>query len=252
VLFLRGYFSSPICFLLTNSLAFHSGFDIAALTLTSGHSTSALPAFRALFLPLPSPSFTLWTFVPYSYMCIWYHWRLWVLGTIQHFNSTYLCRMRIRRLAMNLLFGNHQWNVSLCSFSFPAAAVKVLLSSANIPFAGSCESNYWALYLRRWSFAENSSPFYLPPRPTFHEHTFSHLFFSPVSPFRVVVYSPSNPPFSFQKYFLTSSPSRHIPSSNTSTGNLGHVLSWINRLVRYLLFDLEDGGIISLCDVDKV
>jgi len=57
VLFLRGYFSSPICILLTNPLAFHSAFGIAALSLPSEHSTSALPSFHALFLPLPSPSF---------------------------------------------------------------------------------------------------------------------------------------------------------------------------------------------------
>lgn len=194
VLFLGGCFSSPICFLLTNSLAFHSAFDIAALSLPSGHSTCALPAFRVLFLLLPSPSFTLWTFVLYYSMYIWYHWRWCVLGKIQHFNSTYRCRMRIHRLAVDLLFGNHQWNVSLFSFSFPAAAVKVFLSSAKSPFSGSCESTYWALYLRRWTFAETPSPFYFPPPPTLHEHTFSHLFFSPVSPFIVVDYSPLNAP----------------------------------------------------------
>lgn len=123
---------------------------------------SALTTFNLCpsFIPCPlsSSSFTqfslFWTFVPSSSMYSWHHWMCWVLGMIQQFkfhtplaykNSPTFCELAFRKPSAE------HFPLFLQFLDCRCQGVPVFS-----PFAGSCESTYWALYLRRWSFAETS------------------------------------------------------------------------------------------------
>lgn len=65
------------------------------------------------------------------------------------------------------------------------------------PFAGSCESAYCALYLRRWSLAETPQHFISPTTTTYISRTylFSPLFLSSLSLYSRRLFTIKCPPF---------------------------------------------------------